>query len=307
MSKQNDPILNRLESKLGKGRVKSDFNLAPYLTLRTKTKAAYYFEAESRDDLINAKKVTLEQFTPLFVLGGGSNLAVLSDKIQGLTVRNKYLSKSIKRTSNGALLTVSSGYSITKLAKELADMGYSGLEYHLGLPGTIGGALYMNSKWTNPLSYMGDTLISANLIDTEGNEKKVDRSYFRFAYDTSTLQKTKEIVLEAVFSLTKTDPVVTKERSQLSLKYRKESQPFGVFTSGCFFRNVNGQSAGMLVDQAGLKGTRIGKFHVSEKHANFIINDGDGDPDDLKKLLQLIKQKVNEKFNVKLVEEAIVM
>lgn len=300
-------ILNKLEEQLGQGRVKKNFSLSPYLTLRTKTTADYYFEAESRDDLINAKKASLNLNLPFFILGGGSNMAILKKNLEGLIVRNKYTYKSLENQNGYALLTVSSGYPITKLAKELAEAGYEGLEYHFGLPGTIGGGLYMNSKWTKPLSYTGDSLISANLVDKKGEVKTVDHSYFKFAYDQSILQKTKEILLEAVFKLKKTDPQITKEHTDFAMKYRKQTQPFGVFTSGCFFKNINGESAGKLIDQTGLKGKRVGKFHVSKKHANFIIHDGNGNPEDLRKLLLIIKQKVKQKFGVNLVEEVIVI
>lgn len=308
----------KLENILGKTRAKENFNLSPYLTLRTNTTAEYYFEAESREDLIKAKKTALELNIPFFIIGGGSNLAIIKNKLAGLIIRNKYIYKKIvvnsptfvKTTADRRdqyFLTVSSGYPITRLAKELADLGYAGLEYQFGLPGTIGGALFMNSKWTKPVAYVGDNLISANILDNQGNEKKVDRDYFQFAYDTSILQKTKETVLEAVFKLKKVNPNITKEHTKLATDYRKLTQPHGVFTSGCFFRNVNGESAGKLVDRAGLKNKRVGQFHVSDKHANFIINDGNGKPEDLKHLLLIIKNKVKDKFNIDLVEEVIVI
>jgi len=297
----------KLEKYLGEDRVKENFNLSPYLTLRTKTTAQYYFEAESRTDIIKAKKASLSLKLSFFILGGGSNLAIIRKELEGLVVRNKYIYKKIEIKNNDIFLKISSGYPVTKLAKELAIEGYEGLEYHFGLPGTIGGALYMNSKWTKPQMYVGDNLVSATLLDQTGKKKIVSKSYFDFAYDQSTLQKSKEIVLEAVFKLKKSDPQITKQHTDFALNYRKQTQPFGVFTSGCFFRNVNGQSAGQLIDQAGLKNLRVGKFHVSNKHANFIIHDGDGKPEDLKKLLNLIKNKVKEKFEVQLEEEVIVI
>ncbi|OGK23773.1 UDP-N-acetylenolpyruvoylglucosamine reductase [Candidatus Roizmanbacteria bacterium RIFCSPLOWO2_01_FULL_37_13] len=300
-------LKSKLESILGKDRIKKNFNLSPYLTLRTETTAEYYLEAETRQDLINAKKISLKLKLPLFILGGGSNLAILKKKLTGLVVRNKYIDKKIKKKNGNILLTISSGYPVSKLAKELADQGYEGLEYNYGLPGTIGGALYMNSKWIKPLSYTGDNLISANLVGKKGKIKVVDRSYFKFSYDQSILQKTKEILLEAVFKLKKTAPQITKQHTDFAMKYRKQTQPFGVFTSGCFFKNINGKSAGKLIDQTGLKGKRVGKFHVSDKHANFIIHDGNGNPADLEKLLQLIKAEVKKQFGVKLEEEVIVI
>ena len=300
-------LKNKLEKYLGLDRIKKNFNLSPYLTFRTNTTADYYFEAETRNDLINAKRASLHLNLPFFILGGGSNLAILRKNITGLSVRNKYIQKKIESNNNQIQLTVSSGYPITKLAKELVEAGYEGFEYHFGLPGTIGGALYMNSKWTKPKIYVGDNLISAKLLDKNGQEKTVKRTYFNFAYDQSSLQKTKEILLEAVFKLKKSDPQSIKKRANFAIKYRKQTQPFGGFTSGCFFKNINGKSAGKLIDRAGLKGKRIGKFHVSNKHANFIIHDGNGKPEDLKKLLQIVKETVKEKFAVKLEEEVIII
>src|SRR3989344_2322542 len=300
--------ITKLEKYLGTGRIKKNFDLSPYLTLRTHAHPQYFFEAETEEDLVAAKKASLNLRLAFFLLGGGSNLAILKKNLRGLVVRNKFIGKKIgSLDKNHVKLTVSSGYPITKLAKELAELGYQGLEYHLGLPGTVGGAIYMNSKWTKPLSYVGDNLISAKLLNAKGNVKIVDRAYFEFAYDRSILQKTNEIVLSADFKLKKTDPKNTLAHAKFSQRYRRETQPVGQFCSGCFFRNVNGVSAGKLIDQAGLKSKKVGQFHVSEKHANFIIHDGNGKPEDLKTLLKLMKTKVKDKFGVELKEEVILI
>src|SRR3989338_1378870 len=126
-------LKNKLEKYLGLDRIKKNFNLSPYLTFRTNTTADYYFEAETRNDLINAKRASLHLNLPFFILGGGSNLAILRKNITGLSVRNKYIQKKIESNNNQIQLTVSSGYPITKLAKELVEAGYEGFEYHFGL------------------------------------------------------------------------------------------------------------------------------------------------------------------------------
>jgi UDP-N-acetylenolpyruvoylglucosamine reductase len=311
-------IIDSLNTSLGQGRIQQHKDISPYFTLKTKTAAEYYFEAESRDDLINAVRVAHELKLPLLLLGGGSNMAIVQDEIKGLVVRNMYQKKEVVQdTPDYVDLFVSSGYPMGRLVKETAEAGYEGLEYHLGLPGTIGGGIYMNSKWTKPVCYVGDVLLNATIIDREGNVKKVERDYFNFAYDYSILQETKEIVLEAVFRLKKKDPEVLKLHSQAALEYRKQTQPFGVATGGCFFQNISEEeknrlgletkSAGYLIDQAGLKGTQVGGFVVSDKHANFIINRGGGTPEDLRSILSLIKNKVKEKFGVELKEEVIVI
>ncbi len=175
----------------------------------------------------------------------------------------------------------------------------------------------MNSKWTTPLNYIGDHLIFAHILDKDGNIKKVTRDYFNFAYDYSIIQETKEIILEAVFRLQKHYSEDLKERSKSALEYRKQTQPHGVSTGGCFFQNIGIEdaerlgfgttSAGNLIDKAGLKGKEIGGFVVSDKHANFIVNTGEGKAEDLVQLLSFVKKTVKEKFDVDLKEEVVVV
>ncbi len=310
-------IFNTLQEHFG-DRVKQNKDISPYFTLRTKTQAELYIEAESREDWIKIVTFSHENNLPLFILGGGSNMAVTKDVIPGLTVRNLHQRKEIiSETDESADLLVTSGYSVGRLVMETAAMGLEGFEYHMGLPGSVGGALYMNSKWTKPVTYFGDSLITAYLLTRTGEEKKVDRNYFNFAYDYSILQETKEIVLEAVFRLKKNDPETLKKRAQESSQYRHQTQPHGIATAGCFFQNISDEdqqrlgvhtkSAGNLVDKAGLKGKQIGEFVVSDLHANFIINKGEGKPEDLKTLLNLVKKTVKDKYNVDLKEEVVIV
>ncbi len=301
-------MIKQLEEKLGEGRVQENVDLRLANTLRMSTRARYFLIAKTRVDLIAAKRASIELNLPLFIIGGGSNLVLLKEELEGLVVRNLYMiSNKVREDKQSVELLVSSGYPVTKLVNETVEAGYSGFEYHLGLPGTVGGAIYMNSKWTNPVCYFGDELLYANLVDGNGREKKVERSYFQFAYDTSILQQTGEILLEAAFKLAKGDRDVLKEKAQAAQEYRKKTQPFGVASSGCIFRNVDGNSAGEMIDKAGLKGMKVGQFLVSPTHANFIINQGQGRPEDMQQLIKMIKDKVKEKFGVELKEEIIVI
>lgn len=315
---KNSISIKELEARLGTGRVFKDKNIALYITLRTQTTAQYYYEARSRKELIGAIKVAHELHLPLLIIGGGSNLAITQSSIEGLVIRNQYQQMEvIVETPESVDLLVSSGYPVGRLVRDTLEKGYSGFEYQLGLPGSAGGAIFMNSKWTKPVSYFGDSLISASLIDRKGVVKKVDRDYFEFAYDYSILQKTKEIVLDAVFRLIKMDSVVLKKRSDEALAYRKQTQPFGVATSGCFFRNISKEdqkrlnlpttSAGYLIDQTGLKNMKVGEYIISDKHANFIVNIGSGNAQDLVKLTGMIKERVKNKFGVELEEEVVII
>jgi UDP-N-acetylmuramate dehydrogenase len=317
-------ILENLKSKLGE-RVEHNKNISAYFTMKTQTVAEYFFQAETRDELINAIKVAHELNLPMFMLGGGSNIAVLHSQIPGLTLRNLYQDKKIlSENDHDVELFVSSGYSTSRLAAETARDGFEGFEFQFGLPESVGGAICMNSKWVARMDYegtfpkyMGDSLIRATLLDRSGNIKEVDHDYFHFAYDYSILQETKELFLEGVFKLKKNNPVELAKRTKDALAYRHKTQLVGMRTCGCMFQNISEElknekglpttSAGYLIDQCGLKNTKIGDFVVSEKHANFIVNTGSGNPEDLVSLLALIKSKVKEKFGIELKEEVVLV
>lgn len=309
--------LAQLQSQLG-DKVIEHKDISHFLTLKTKTRARYYITVTTKEECIKAVEAARSAQVSHFILGGGSNLAAVHDTIPGLVIHNRYIKKEIiDETDEYTDIMFSSGYPMSRVVKETIEMGLTGFEYHLGLPGSIGGAIYMNSKWTKPVTYCGDMLAYAFILDLDGKERKVDRDYFKFAYDFSVLQQTKEIVLEAVFRLKKENKDILKERSEQALAYRRETQPYGVHTGGCFFQNISEEqrlkanvpttSAGYLIDKAGLKGKRIGSFVVSDKHANFIINTGEGKPADLHELLDTIKSTIKETYGVELEEEVIII
>ncbi|MCX6730448.1 MAG: FAD-binding protein, partial [Candidatus Roizmanbacteria bacterium] len=256
---------NQFDEILGIGRVQENIDLFPYLSMRLHTIAQYYFEAQSKEDLINAVKATQMAKVPLIMLGGGSNAIFDRAEIKGLVVKNNYSSiNAIAATDTTVDVEVGSGTNMAVLVQKLTEQGLSGLEYHKGLPGTVGGAVYMNSKWLRPVCYVGDYVESAHLINREGEVKVVDKTYFAFSYDYSVLQKTHELLLSIVFRLQKKDVEVVTERANTSVEYRKKTQPIGVATCGCFFRNISAEeqqahglptkSAGYLIDKAGMKG-----------------------------------------------------
>lgn len=282
----------------------TNVDLKQFTTVKSPAVASHFTTVKTREELIEAAQYGHKQNLDVLVIGGGSNTVFATQTVNKFVIRNQYFDfEIIVETDTTADIRVSSGLPISMLINKTIEKGLEGFEYHQGLPGSVGGAIYMNSKWTKPLMYFGDALVSATLLDKEGNEKTVERDYFNFAYDFSELQNTKELLVDAVFRLKKGNQEVLKQRAAEALAYRKDTQPFGVASSGCMFQNVDGKSAGELIDKAGLKGARVGDFVVSEKHANFIINDGDGKVEDLKKLLEIIKLKVKEVHGVELKEE----
>lgn len=301
-------MIDTLEKHLGKGRIKHEFSLAPLSTFKIGGPAEYYFEAESDEDLLNAVKAAHELSIPIIILGGISNVVVGKKGIRGLVVKNM---NSYKRVvddqQDHVILRVGSGYSMSRLARETAQEGYAGLEYHFGLPGTVGGGIAMNSGWYahKPDKYIGDPLVQAMLVTSDGSSKIVDHDYFNFAYDYSIIKETHECIVWAEFKLEKQPAEELLNNTQTAIDHRKRTQPFGIPTSGCFFQNVNGESAGKIIDEAGLKGFAIGGAEVSKLHANFIINTGDATSDDVEKLIQHVKDRVKESHNIELHEEIV--
>lgn len=321
--------LDLLESKLGVGRIKQQEPLAKLTTLKVGGEAQFYFIAQSTKEVEIAIKAASEAKIHHYILGSGSNVIISDRGLEGLVIRNESRSinivKRLGTVKNGktkttqALVEVDTGTLVNTLVRYTCDEGLGGLERHLGLPGTVGGALYMNSKWTNPVSYVGDVLYQARVIDDNGEIKVVDQKYFDFGYDQSILQKTHEVVLSATFLLTAEDKKILWERAHESLEYRKRTQPMGVATAGCTFRNISladamkiptpnhTKSAGFLVDQVGLKGFQIGKMKLSDHHANFMINLGDATASDAKALIDEAKRRVKEKFAVDIEPEVVLM
>lgn len=307
---------HKIEELVGAGRVRENVDLFPYLSMRLHTQAQYFFEAKSGQDLVNAYRACKQNNIPFFLLGGGTNAVFKASRVEGLLVKNSYSEiKTLSSDDTSSLVTIASGTPTSLVVVKTVSAGLGGFSYHKGLPGQIGGAIYMNSKWTKPFSYIGDNLVEATLIDREGNIKKVDKAYFKFSHGYSVLQTTHEILVDATFKLSKEDVVTLSKQAESVFAYRKETQPIGVATCGCFFRNITEEekmshnlpyrSAGYLIDKAGMKGYIVGGFSVSDKHANFIINSGKGEarPEDLMTLVATIREKVMEKFGIILKEE----
>lgn len=315
MNPQYQSVIALIRKKTPRVRIQEQADLSPYTTLHMKAAADILVEVTTREDLVLLIQLLIQESVPYKMLGGGSNVAITHGKLPSITIRNMYQQiRFISEDEISADIIVSSGYPMARLVVETSAKGLSGFEYHLGLPGTVGGALYMNSKWTKPMTFVGDSLIKAWIISPNGEEKIVNKEYFRFAYDYSYLQETKETIIEAQFHLSKEKPEILQQRAHDALAYRKATQPMGVATSGCYFQNISEEeakkakvptkSAGYMIDHAGLKGYRVGGFSISTMHANFIINDGNGNPDDLRQLVSDIKKTVFDRFGITLKTEA---
>ncbi len=286
--------------------------------------ADLFFTAHTTQELIKVVRLAIKHQLPYFILGGGSNILFADEGFRGLVIKNKTDHLRLKGFSGGSvqqgqlsikkvLIQTDSGVPANKLIRFTLDEGYAGLEDFLGLPGTVGGAIFNNSHHLGKL--IGDLVVEVEVLDHQGQLKKYSHQEIQFAYDYSIFQKTKETILTATFQLSKGDKHTLWQKAEQAVKRRAQTQPLGSPSSGCFFKNISLAdavrlgtpnrtcSAGYLIDKAGLKGARVGGAVVSDKHANFIINTGQATAADVLSLAQLIQQKVKQKFGVDLKPE----
>lgn len=298
--------------------------LAPYTTYKVGGPADLFFTATSGDELITIVTAARKRAIPLFILGGGSNILIGDKGFRGLVVKNSTSSITIKgmkgkvqgaQTQRMVYLEVDSGVPMNKLVRFTIEEGLAGLEMHLGLPGSVGGAIYMNSKWTRPMGNVGDLLYHATVLTKENDLKQVDKEYFHFSYGMSSLQTNDDILIRIVFTLFKEDKDMLWRRADESIHYRRSTQPQGVHTAGCIFKNIteaealtfgtpdHQTSAGYLLDKAGCKGMKVGGAEVSDIHANFVITHSGATASDVIELMEKMKKSVKKKFGVLLKEE----
>jgi UDP-N-acetylmuramate dehydrogenase len=261
--------------------------------------ADFFFEARTQTDLIHAIRVSIKHQWPYFILGGGSNILVGDAGFRGLVIKNR---ASSIRTLGPAVIEADSGALLNQLASYAIEAGLAGLEVFLSVPGTVGGAIYNNSHYRPEANeFIGNYLYQATLIDQSGKLKPVDRDYFRFDYDYSILQQTRETIVSASFALTAGNRQQLRQQAVSLVRRRNQRQPIGIACSGCTFRNpTSSQPASALIDQAGLKGFSLGKVRVSPIHAAFIENLGGATAQEVLQLIDHIRTTVKTKFGVTL-------
>ncbi len=317
-----------IKNTLGPLRVFENEPLAKHTYFKIGGPAKLFFEAKNLEDLKLALLCALRTRVAFIVLGGGANVLVSDRGFDGLVIKNR--SQDVKlvgvkgaigktgRTIKSALVWTSSGTLMNQLARFTLDQGLSGLEFLLSVPGTVGGGLKINAHFeVEKGEFIGNRLVWATLFDPKtGKTKKAQNEYFKFAYDQSEIQETGEIALDAVF---KVDAAVDKsalwQKAMDDVKRRNLEQPIGIACSGCVFRNISEKdaarlntpnlttSAGYIIEKLGLKGTKVNGAQISPKHANYILNVADASASDVLKLINLIKVKAKEIFNLDLKEE----
>lgn len=273
-------------------------SLSNYTSYRVGGDAQCYVEPQSETEIQAVFEWVEKHQIPFTCLGAGSNLLVSDDGITGLVI-NTCQWKDCQFDLKNQTVTVGAGYPLPKLAWQVAKNGWQGLEWAVGIPGTIGGAVVMNAGAHK--GCMADVLRSALVVYPDGRMERLSAQQLDYAYRTSILQKKPALVIEATLSLeggkTKEEMMATTTKN---FKHRKNTQPYDKPSCGSVFRNPKPKAAGWLIEQMGLKGYQIGGAQVAHRHANFILNVGDAKARDILNLINYVQEQVEKHWSIHL-------
>lgn len=273
--------------------------LAPMTTWRIGGPAELLAHPADRDDLVLAVSQANEEGVPWRILGNGSNLLVADEGVRGLVLRLRKTLDDLHR--DGRRLTAGAGLMSPRLASSAAALGLSGIEFLSGIPGTLGGAIIMNAGCHG--HEIGDSVEEVEYLEADGTLNRYDRRACRFRYRGSGFRGGAGVVLAATLALAPGDPAEMKKIRAEHAAARRKSQPTALPSCGSVFQNPEGDFAGRLIDEAGLKELRSGEIQISDKHANFFVNHGGGSSADVLALVERVEAEVDRRFGVKLRRE----
>lgn len=319
---------------------KIDEPLLKHTSLGIGGNASFFVEVDTEEKLISLLKFVNENKIKFFILGGGTNILFSDDGFEGIVIKlsqsdnfrgmdvwryggmetttangrastetfgeDKHLSALssqpsavVNNSSAFQLFSCSASMSLPVFVRQTAEQGLSGLEHLAGIPGTIGGAIFGNAGVKE--YSISDNLIKIEVVDFDGNKKILEKKDINFEYRKSGLKNC--VITRAFFKLKKTAKNGILNTISQELEKRKNSQPLGTKNAGCVFKNPNNDSAGRLIDSLNLKNYSIGGIEISSKHANFFVNKNNGTAKDMLELIEFVKKKVYEKYNIELEPE----
>lgn len=300
-----DNSISPLVKALGEQRLLRDVTLAPYTTFRIGGPADLFYEARSADELAAAITTARAAGIPYFVLGLGANILVGDRGFRGLVIRNVAGARAF---SADGRLRAESGTVMKDLIIEAVREGWSGLEHYVGIPSTVGGAIWQNLHFLSPAPerertmFIAEVFESCEILSEEGERKVVGPDYVKFGYDDSVFHHRRDVVLSTTFRLERGDPATMHRVMQENLSWRGGKHPWLDYhpSAGSIFKKIEGVGAGRLVDQCGLKGKRVGDAQISHIHANILVNLGKATAADVRELIALAQAAVRERFQLNL-------
>lgn len=288
--------------------LRRDVALAPYTTFKIGGPADVVYDATSADDLAEAVRLARFTGTPYFILGLGANILVGDRGFRGVVIRNMARAHHAVGETG---LRAESGATIRDLIFVAINRGLSGLEHYIGIPSTVGGAVWQNLHFLSPAPerertmFIAEVVESVELLTEEGARVTVDNAAMEFGYDTSRLHHSRDVALAVTFRLTPSDPFVMHRILQENLSWRGARHPWLDIhpSAGSIFKKIEGVGAGRLIDQCGLKGFRVGGAQISHIHANIMVNLGGATAADVRALIAHAQRTVREKHGLQLEPE----
>ena len=297
------------EARLPGVLIEHNVPLAPYTTFKIGGPADVFVRARTEDELAAAISIARELGVPHFLLGLGANILVGDRGYRGVVIRSEvggieFLDDARVRAGAGVL-------TFHDLIVATVERGLGGLHHYVGIPSTVGGAIWQNLHFLSPppererTCFIAEVLESCDLLTEEGERKTVDNAYFRFGYDYSILHDRNDVVLNATFQLTPEDPAHLRYVMRENLKWRDDRHPdLWLYPSaGSIFKKIQDVGAGRLIDQVGLKGHLHGGAQFFHKHANIIVNLGGATAADVRTLIELAQTTVAKELGYELTTE----
>ncbi len=291
-------LIEALSAIAGSHQILENEPMSRHTTFRVGGPADVLFLPESEEQLLQALSIAREAGVPCFVIGNGSNLVVKDGGIRGLVIALGEGMAAIARA--GETLTAWAGASLARVSAYAQASGLSGLEFASGIPGTLGGGCAMNAGAYG--GQLSDVLVDGRVL-LDGEVRTLTVEDMQMGYRTSLPLRRGGIVISARFALTPDDPEAIAARMRELNARRRDKQPLNYPSAGSTFKRPEGYFAGALIEQAGLKGKRVGGAQVSEKHAGFIVNTGGATAADILTLIGTVQDEVADRFGVRLETE----
>ena len=296
--------LDELAARLDRAHLKRDEPLAPYTTFKIGGPADLFYQATSADALAEAVLAARELGVPHFVLGLGANILIGDRGFRGLVIRNTANRCEFREDGAECHLWVESGTVMKDLIQQTVRRGWSGLEHYVGIPSTVGGAVWQNLHFLSPAParertmFIAEVFESCEILSEENERKVVGADYVKFGYDDTVFHHRRDIALSVTFRLARGDESAMQKVMQENLSWRGARHPWLEWhpSAGSIFKKIEGIGAGRLVDQVGLKGRRHGNAQISHMHANILINLGGATAKDVRELIAIAQTTVREKL-----------
>lgn len=285
-------------SKLNKENLYYNEPMAKHTSFKIGGPADVFIKVDNIEELKETLDLSKKNQIPLTIIGNGSNILVTDKGIRGITAKLNLKDIKIKNENNKQIIKVDAGVPVGLLAQKLLKEEIAGFEELSGIPGTIGGAVIMNAGAHG--KEIKDILKKVTAMDYDGNIYEFTNEECKFSYRNSKFQKEKYIILQATLELEKGNSTEIKEKMDEYMQFRKEKQPIEYPNAGSTFKRGEDFVTAKLIDEAGLKGYKVGGAQVSKKHAGFIVNVDNATAKDVIELTDYIKEKIEEKFGKKI-------